>query len=332
MQFIAGRRHLLARFVLGFCAVPFLSSCVHRPIPARAPRIGFIIGEGYPDLVAAFESELSRLGYADGRNIHVERRISRTNTSDAVGQCAELAHMNLDLVLATALPFAMLIRAANPHMPMVVMTGPGLVSNGFAQTMEHPGGVVTGMDELPSGVTGRRLHLLKEAAPHIRRVALLSTTPGAGGHETQLADAQRTARQVAVEVTPYRSANPSQLRESLQGMLHDGMDALLTFQGGLALSNRQLIVDFAAEHRLPAVYQSVLFPEAGGLMSWAPDQNEQMRRAVRTVDRILQGARPGDLPITHPAKYFLTINLSAAKRIGLSLPAHLLQRADRTIA
>ena len=103
----------------------------HRSIPARAARIGFINGEGYPELVAAFESELSHLGYVEGRNITVERRISRTNTSDAVAQCAELAHMNLNLVLVTALPFAMLIRAANPNMPMVVMTAPGFVSNGF---------------------------------------------------------------------------------------------------------------------------------------------------------------------------------------------------------
>lgn len=304
----------------------------HRSIPARAARIGFINGEGYPELVAAFESELSHLGYVEGRNITVERRISRTNTSDAVTQCAELAHMNLNLVLVTALPFAMLIRAANPNMPMVVMTAPGFVSNGFAKTMERPGGVVTGMDELPPGITSRRLELLKKAAPEIRRVGLLSTTPGVGGYERQLADAQRSADILSVQVTPYRAANPPELMKALSGMLRGGVDSLLTFQGGLALSNRQRIADFAVEHRLPAIYQSVLFPEAGGLMSWAPDQNEQMRRAVRTVDRILKGARPGDLPITHPARYFLTLNLTAAKRIGLRFPAQIIKRADRIIS
>jgi putative ABC transport system substrate-binding protein len=289
------------------------------------------VGEGYPQLQAAFDGELSRRGYFDGHNIRVERRISRTNTSDAVGQCAELAHMKLDLVLATALPFAMLIRAANPNMPMVVMTAPGLVSNGFAKSVEHPGGIVTGMDELPKGVTSRRLELLKIAAPKIRRVALLSTTPGIGGHEIQLADAKRSAPLLGVDVKPYRAASPSELTAALGTIVRDSPDGLLTFQGGLALSNRQSIVDFAAEHHLPAIYQSELFPEVGGLMSWAPDQNEQMRHAVRTVDRILRGARPGDLPITYPAKYFLSLNLTAAKRIGLIFPATLLASADRKL-
>ena len=114
-------------------------------------------------------------------------------------------------------------------------------------------------------------------------------------------------------------------------MVADGMNGLANFQGGLSLASRQVIVDFAATHRLPAVYQATLFAEAGGLMTWAPDLEEQYRIAAEYVDKILKGAKPGDLPIRYPAKYFLTINLRAASGLGLSLPKALLTQADRVI-
>ena len=239
--------------------------------------------------------------------------------------------MDLDLIVASAMPYALAVREANPQMPMIVGTAAGLVSNGFAQSMERPGGIVTGMDELPPGLTSRRLQLLKSAAPWVGRVALLSTTPGVGGHEIQLADAEAGASSLGISVRPYRAANVDQMRQALQAIVRDRMEALLNFQGGLSLLNRQLIVDFAAEHRVPAIYQAVLFAEAGGLMAWAPDQNEQLRVAARTLDRVLRGERVGDIPITFPARYFLTLNFSAARRIGLTFPAELIDRADRII-
>jgi hypothetical protein len=209
----------------------------------------------------------------------------------------ELSRMDLALIVATALPQALEVRNANPEMPMVIGTCPGMVSNGFAQSLEHPGGIYTGMDELPAGVTARRLSLLKLAAPSVTRVALLSTTPGRGGHETQVADAETVASSLGVEVRPYRAASLTELRRALEQLAIDRMNGMLNFQGGLSLTNRQFIVDFAAEKRIPAVYQATLFAEAGGLMAWAPDLTEQFREAARFVAEILRGAKPGDLPI-----------------------------------
>src|SRR5882757_3187700 len=119
-----------------------------------------------------------------------------------------------------------------------------MISNGFAQSLEHPGGNVTGMDELPPHVTARRLTLLKTAAPEVSRVALLSTTPGRGGHEIQLADAHQAATALGISVAPYRAVSLEQLQNQLTAIFNDGMDGLLSFQGGLALGNHQLIVDF----------------------------------------------------------------------------------------
>ena len=239
--------------------------------------------------------------------------------------------MDLQLIVAGALPIALEVRTANSAMPMVIATCPGMISNGFAESFEHPGRNVTGIDELPPGVTAKRLMLLRIAAPRVSNVALLSTTPGRGGHESQLADAEQTASALGIRVKPYRAASLSELQMVLAAIADDGMDGLLNFQGGLSLANRQLIVDFAAEHRLPAIYQATLFAEAGGLMSWAPDLENQYRMAARYVDKILKGANPGDLPITYPPKYYLTIHADAARRLGLPLPLALLAQADRVL-
>lgn len=285
-----------------------------------------MIGDGYPTMVAAFREELGRLGYIEGVNLILEMRVS--SGGEVQAQAVELAGMELDLVVAAALPQALAVRAANPAMPMVVGTAPGLVTNGFASSLERPGGNVTGMDELPPGLTARRLRLLKMAAPGISRVALLSTTPGRGGHEIQLADAERAAAEFGVSVRPYRAASPLEVETALAAIVRDRMNGLVNFQGGLSLGRRDFITAFAAQHGIPAIYQSKLFAEAGGLMAYSPDQDEQFRMAARYADRILRGARPGDLAIRHPARYYLTVNMRAASRLNLTFPASILSQAD----
>jgi putative tryptophan/tyrosine transport system substrate-binding protein len=298
---------------------------------SRASRIGILSG-AVPTLIKAFEEELRRLGHSEGENLVIEKRISRPNTSDTTEHAAELARMDLDLILAAALPQALEVRKANPAMPMVIATCPGMISNGFAKSLKRPGGIYTGMDELPPGVTAKRLRLLKTAAPEVSRVALLSTTPGHGGHEAQLADAEKVAKELRLAVKPYRATSLRELEAALAAITSDGMDGLLNFQGGLSLANRQLIVEFAAMNRLPAIYQATFFVEAGGLMAWAPDQEEQYREAARYVDRILHGTKPGDLPVHYPSKYYLIINQRAAQGLGLALPPSLVAQADRVLS
>lgn len=329
MASVYSRRSFVSRVGLFCCALP-LTARGQQVQPSRVRRIGFLSG-AVPSLITAFEEELDRLGFVHGENLVIEKRISRPNTSDLVAQASELAHMNLDLIVAGALPQALEVRKANPAMPMVIATCPGMVSNGFAKSLKRPGGIYTGMDELPPGVTAKRLRLLKRAAPKVSRVALLSTTPGRGGHEAQLADAEKVARSLRLTVKPYRAASLKELESALAAIVNDGMDGLANFQGGLSLANRQLIVDFATKNQLPAVYQSAFFVESGGLMAWAPNQEEQYRVAARYVDRILRGTNPGDLPVHYPSRYYLIINKSAAQGIGLVLSAALVAQADRVL-
>jgi len=326
---IYSRRSFISRVGLLGCALP-LRAAAQRAQPRRVRRIGFLSG-AVPTLITAFEEELRKLGYVDGKNIVIEKRISRPNTSDTALHAAELARMALDLIVAAALPQALEVRKANPAMPMVIATCPGMVSNGFAKSLKHPGGIYTGIDELPPGVTAKRLRLLKTAAPKVSRVALLSTTPGRGGHETQVADAEAAAKSLRLTVKTYRATTLNELETALANLASDGMEGLVNFQGGLSLANRELIVDFAAKNRLPAVYQSAFFVEAGGLMAWAPDQEGQYRMAARYVSKILKGARPGDLPVSYPGRYYLTINRSAARGLGLVLPRPLVAKADRVL-
>jgi putative ABC transport system substrate-binding protein len=240
--------------------------------------------------------------------------------------------MDLDFVVVAALPHALLMRQANPKMPMVIITCPGMVSNGFAESLERPGGIYTGMDELPPGVTRKRLQLLKRAAPSTSRVALLSTTPGRGGHETQLAEAEIAAKELAVGTRAYRTSSLEELRAALDAIRSDQMNGLVNFQGGLSLGNRQMIVDFAAAHRLPAVYQSHFFVESGGLAAWAPDQSVQYRMGARLADQIIKGRKPGEIPVQHPGPYELHLSNKAAAAIGLILPADLVAEAARVLS
>lgn len=303
--------------------------CVAATGARPTPRIGFIIGTipgTVSPLETAFRSELARLGLIEGRTIVVEIRRSMKE-GDLERQAAELAAMDLDLIVAAALPQALAIRAANPRMPMVIGTAAGLVPNGFARSLRHPGGNVTGMDELVPGITAKRLELLVATVPGLERVALLSTTPGSGGHEIQLAEAIRAARRLRVEVTPYRASDVAELKQALAAVIAEKQQAMLNFQGGLALGQRHQIVAFAEQHRLPAIYQSSLFVQAGGLMSYAPDQEEQFRVAARSVAKIVKGARPGDLPIERPRRYYLSINNIAASAIGLRFPADIVRKA-----
>ena len=293
-------------------------------------RIGYFNG-GPQSLHDAFKDAMRDLGYVEGQNLFLDER-TFVAAADMPRHAAELSTSDLELVVAGALPFAIEIRRANPAMPMVIATCPGMISNGFAKSLEHPGGNVTGIDELPPGVTAKRLTLLKTMVPSVSRVALLSTTPGIGGHEAQVADAEQAAATLKIAIKVYRATTKPELETALASIAGDGMNGLANFQGGLSIANRELIVDFAAKHKLPAVYQATMFAEAGGLMAWAPDLETQYRIAASYVDKILKGAKAGDLPVRHPDRYFWIVNQTAAKALGLTLGPAVLAQADRVIS
>jgi putative ABC transport system substrate-binding protein len=295
------------------------------------PRIGFLSGAGPLGLEKVFTEELKKLGFEEGKTVQIVMRLARPNTEDLAAMATELAGMDLALIVAASLPIGLEIRKNNPKMPMVLATCPGMVSNGFAKSLEHPGGIYTGMDELPKGVVAKRLQLLKAAVPTAKRIALLSATPGVGGHEAQVAEAETTAPTLGMEVRPYRVKSLEDLQKALKDLTKDGVDGMVVFQGALTLANRKMVVDFAAQNRLPVIYQQSIFVEVGGLMAWAPDLQQQFREAAHFVAKILKGAKPGDLPVKHPDKYYLTLNKTAASQIGVKFSNELIAEATTVI-
>ena len=287
-------------------------------------RIGLAFGDDPEGGVAAFREALRQRGYVEGVNLVIEAR-------EGSNGATELAHMNVELVVVHSLPLALATRQANPAKKMVIVTTPGMVINGFAKTLQRPGGTVTGIDELPAGIVGARLELLKAVVPSMTRVALLSTTPGRAAHEAQLADAQQAADRLGVSVKGFLAANRDELEAALAAIAADQVHGLVNFQGALSYINRQLITAWAAQHKVPAIYQATVFAAAGGLMTWAPDLVDQFRAAADYVDQILKGADPGELPIRHPSKYYLTLNKRAAGVLGIAFPPALVAKADRVI-
>lgn len=294
-------------------------------------QIGFLSGAGSLHLEDIFINQLKSLGFEEGKNLRIQVRLAMPNTSDVRDMAKELANMDLEFIVVGSLPIALEVRKNNPRMPMVIATCPGMVSNGFAESRQHPGGIYTGLDELPVGVTATRIQLLKAAVPSATRIALLSSTPGIGGHETQLAEAEETARSLGVQVKPYRVSSLTELREALNAIMVDRMEGIVIFQGALTLANRQAIVDFAADNKIPVIYQQSAFVDVGGLMSWAPDLEQQFREAAEYAAKILNGAKAGDLPIKYPEKYFLTLNKTAATKIGVTFSPGLIERATRIV-
>jgi putative tryptophan/tyrosine transport system substrate-binding protein len=330
MKNITTRQEFLRTLSL-LCAAPLLSSNADYFNQKSLPKIGFLSGAGVLHLEKVFMDELKLLGLNEGENIHVEIRLARPNTGELVLMAEELAKMDLALIVVASLPIALEVRKRNPKMPMILCTCPGMVSNGFAETLEHPGGIYTGMDELPPGVTATRLQLLKAAVPGATRIALMSATPGKGGHEVQLADAEKTAASLGIEVKPYRVSSLPELEKALASVIADGMQGMVVFQGALTLANREMVVDFALRNKLPVIYQQAAFVELDDLMSWAPDLEQQFKEAAHYVAKILKGAKPGDLAVKHPDKYYLTLNSKTAETIGVKFSGDLLKKATTII-
>jgi putative tryptophan/tyrosine transport system substrate-binding protein len=294
---------------------------------AGVPRIGFMARAMYPEFDRAFTQELARLGHVDGRNLVIERRLARADLSDVPAQAAELAAMDLKFIVVGSSTWANAVIRTNPAIPMIIVTAAAMVESGYAISRERPGRNITGGDELPPGLTVTRMTLLKRVAPGVTQIGLLAAAEDAA-YRVQLADAAAAASRLGVIIKPYPAPSPRAIEQALAAMMKDGVNGLVNFQSGFSLAHRQFIVDFAAKHRLPGIYQATRFVDAGGLMAWSPDQDEQFREAARTAHRVLRGARIGEIPIRYPARYVLTINVAAAEALNLNIPADLRRKAD----
>jgi putative ABC transport system substrate-binding protein len=333
------RRHRAWRRVtfmhgITFIAVLTLLTTLVAPFVAKAQelgkvaRIGVLASSSSP-FVEAFRQGLRELGYVEGRNIVIEFRSYEGREERLPGLAADLVRLKVDVIVAGS-QAAVAARHATTTIPIVmpIITDP--VRLGLVASLAKPGGNATGFatqnDELP----GKWLELVKETLPKVSRVAVLFQPTYDGG--VQLKASEAAARSLGLRLQMLNVERPDDFVTAFAELQKNRAEALVVSSSGLFYAHRTRLVEFAARHRLPTIYhQSEFVVVSGGLMSYGPDFRDLFRRSATYVDKILKGAKPGDLPVEQPTKFELVINLKAAKTLGLTIPQSMLARADRVI-
>jgi len=309
-----------------------LSSSVRGEQPKRVSRIGYLgaSASSNPARTEAFRQGLRELGYVEGQTIVIEYRWAEGKTERLVDLAAELVSSGSEVIFTYSPQYVLAVRKASPAIPIVFVGIGDPVATGIVASLARPGGNTTGLANFASELSRKRLELLKESAPRISSVAVLWNGMSQG-HPGVLRVTEAAAGSLGLKLQPLEIRTAGDFDAAFQAATKARAQALLTLPDPLINAQLQRIVDFAAKSRLPAIYAGPEFVEAGGLMSYAPDYIDQFRRAATYVDKILKGAKPGDLPVEQPAKFELVINMKTAKTLGLTFSPSLLRRADRVI-
>jgi putative ABC transport system substrate-binding protein len=311
-------------------AAPFAS---HAQKPAKAFRIGFLSGGPRPAdhaPPAALRQVLAELGYVDGKNVTFVGRWAEANSERLPGLAAELVGLDVDLLLTTGAPAAEAAKKATSSIPIVFVAPGDAAATGLVASFAHPGENITGVSDPATELSAKRLGLLKEAVPGALRVAVMWNA-GDRAMTLRYGEVERAARVLQITVQPLGVRKPEDIDEALATMTRDRPDAFFVVSDALTNINRKRILDFAATHHIPAMYEFGYYVQDGGLMSYGPTFDEMWRRAAIYIDRILKGAKPGELPVEQPTRYYLLVNLKTAKTLDLTIPPPLLLRADEVI-
>jgi putative ABC transport system substrate-binding protein len=273
---------------------------------------------------------LAANGFFTGRNLQFDIRSGGGRSERLSEFAAALQAANVDAIVTFGYPAAAAAKTSATEIPVVVTGAGDPVATGLADSLARPGGHVTGMTELSTELSGKRLEILKEAVPNLRRVAMLFNATDLGMTLRSQA-AANAARELNVDVQTLGVREPNDFDEAFTEMTKVRPDAMLMVSDALTVLNRKRIMNFAAANRLPAIYEFSALVRDGGLMSYGPNQRAIGVRAGDFVARILRGARPADLPLEQPTQFELAINLKAAKALGLELSPILVARADEVI-
>ena len=323
-------------FCVALCAMLFaLCFPAEAQQTKKIPRIGYLApGDAAADSIRseAIRLALSERGYIEGQNIATEYRYAEGKVDRAPNLAGELVHLKVDIILVTGGdPVMRAAKNATKTIPIVMM-GSGIdpVEAGLVESLARPGGNVTGLTNLTTELGGKRLELFKEAVPRLARVAVIYD-PGVPNHVLHLKEVQTAARPLGLTVRSWEVRGADDFEKIFAALSKERPDGLYVPPGPLHTTNRNRIVDFALKSRLPSMWGNSEFVDPGGLMSYGADLTDSYRRVAYYVDRILKGAKPADLPVERPTKFELVINLKTAKQIGLTIPPHVLLRADKVI-
>jgi putative tryptophan/tyrosine transport system substrate-binding protein len=322
-----GPRALILTFVLTVLAPPYAQSGQS----ANPPRIGYLsLAPGPSPRSEALQQGLRYLGYVEGLNITIDYRWTDGNLDRLQGAAAELVRSKVAIIVTGGPQATRVAKEATTTIPIVMAVDYDPVGAGFAASLARPGGNITGMSGVSPELNGKRLELLKAAVPRLNRVAVLwnSAEPNAAAF---LRETQAAAQVLRLEMKSLAVRAPRDLEAVFQVARKEHASALTVLTDPVTLYHRAQLTELAAKYSLPAIYSERLFTEAGGLMSYGASDRDLHRRVAVYVDKILNGAKPADLPIEQPTKYEMVLNLKVAKALGLTIPRSILVRADEVI-
>jgi len=299
----------------------------------RTVTIGYL-GNSSPalesNLVEAFREGLRQLGYVEGRNLIIKFEWAEGHQERHPALARELVRLTPDVILTAGTPGALAAKQATQSIPIVTAIAGDAVATGLVASLAKPGGNVTGLSTLAPELDGKRLELLKEAVPKLSRVAVLRN-PANPFTTIAWKAMQPAAEALGVKLQPVEASSPNDLERALARIEATPPDGLVFIVDRFLASYRASIVQFVVKNRLPGMFPYPEFAQEGGLMAYGPDYADLFRRTATYVDKILKGAKPGDLPIEQPTKFELVINLKTAKTLGFTIPQSVLIRADEII-
>ena len=301
--------------------------------PARVPRIGYLTGatpDGQSARIEAFRQGLRDLGYIEGKNIIIEYRYAEEKLERLPALAAELVRLKVDVIVTGGGGNTRAAKESTTTIPIVMAQDTDPVGNGFVASLARPGGNITGLSNLSPEITGKQLELLKEIIPKLFRVAVLGASTNLA-NTPRLRETELAAGALKVKLQYLAVLSPKDIETAYRAASKGLADAVLVLPGSIFNSNRPQLVDLAVKSRLPTIYSHSQYVVQGGLMTYGASLPDLDRRAATYVDKILKGAKPGDLPVEQPTKFELLINLKAAKQIGLTIPPNVLARADRVM-
>jgi putative ABC transport system substrate-binding protein len=317
-------------FLLSAFAAAYLPRDGTAQSPAKVHRIGWVTAQRAASLAPyldAFRSGLADLGYVEGGNLAIEYRYGDDSIERVPRLVAELERVPVDLIVAQG---AAAFEIKDPAIPVVYGISADPVSAGFAESLARPRGNMTGLTFMAVEMNGKRLELLREIIPALRRVAIVGNPEHPGAH-LERGFSEQTGRRLGVEIAYFPTRDRDELTTAFAALAEDLPQAVSVLADGFAIQNRQEIIDFAMSHGVPVISGWPIFAQSGAICTYGPRLTESYRRMAYYADRILKGAKPADLPIEQPTKFELVVNLKAAKALGITIPQSVEARADRVI-
>jgi len=299
--------------------------------PKKVPRVGYLSASSAVEASArttAFKAGMRELGYVDGKNIILEFRYAQGKFDRLPGLASELVRLKVDVIVTAGPSVTRPVKEATSRIPIVMTNDSDPVGSGFVASLARPGGNITGLSSLAQELSSKRLEILKDLIPKLSHVSILGTSEIPGNAQA-LRESELAAAALGVQTHYLDIRVPKDVEPAIQTAIKRRADALLVLNGPPHL--QRLIPEFAAKSRIPAIYSTLAIMNDRGLISYGASVTDLDRRAAIYVDRILKGASPADLPVEQPTKFELVVNLAAAKQIGLTIPPHVLARADRLI-